>query len=60
MRKLSLKKETLADLSADELDRVVGGLGVTQNSQCFCSDFAACFPTYDCTLRDCVATVSGC
>jgi len=60
MRKLSLKRETLAELSGDDLDRVVGAIGVTQNSQCFCSDFAACFPTADCTLRDCVETAGGC
>jgi hypothetical protein len=57
MRKLSLKKETLVELSPTELDSIVGAQAITKQSQCFCSDFASCFPTaYNCpteTLRAC-------
>ena len=61
MRTLNLKKETLVELSTEELDQVVGGgIGVTkQNTNCFCSDFASCLPTDRCPTEDCVATL-GC
>lgn len=45
MRKLTLKKETLTELSADDLLSVLGGAG-TQTCA-VCSDFASCFPTAD-------------
>lgn len=61
MRTLNLKKETLAELSSEELDAVVGGAQeVTKNSNCFCSDFAPCYPTYRCATLECVATLDGC
>ena len=62
MRKLSLKKETLVELSGEELDSVVGGAQeITKQTNCYCSDFAPCYPTYRCPTLDCVATVAnGC
>lgn len=56
MRKLNLKKETLVELTTEELDAVVGGIGVTQ-SQCV-SGIVSCV-TYRCPTRDCVESI-GC
>lgn len=55
MRKLNLRKETLAELTTEELDAVVGAAqDITKNS-CICSDFQSCLPT-----RDCFETLGGC
>ena len=60
-RTLTLKKETLAALSAGELGLVVGGGAVTNlKTECFCSDFAACGPPEDrCPTTPC-GTLNGC
>ena len=61
MRRLALRKETLAELTAEELDGVVGAAQEVTKTSCICSDFASCLPTYDCpTRRDCVASLGGC
>ncbi len=56
-RKLTLKKETLAELGTDDLAQVVGGQDISRLSGCVqCgSDFQACTPT-----NRCVATLGGC
>jgi hypothetical protein len=61
MRKLTLKRETVSELRDAELDSIVGAAqDITKNGLCFNSDFAPCYPTYRCTLEDCVATVRNC
>jgi natural product precursor len=62
MRKLTLNKESLSELSTAELDQVVGGNAVTNQTNCYCSDFAACLPTSRCvTLAyDCLTQSGGC
>jgi hypothetical protein len=59
-RTLRLAKETLAELTTDDLTRVGGGAvsGVTCLN---CgSDFAPCYPTYRCQTLDCVVTLKTC
>jgi hypothetical protein len=49
MRKLSLKKETVAELTADELDQVAGGSGLSCNVLCAPpSDFMECITGLNC------------
>lgn len=60
-RTLSLKKETLAELSTEDLTSVAGGAELSGLSCPVCSDFAPCYPTYRCpTLNDCVVTIRAC
>lgn len=52
MRKLTLKKETVAELSPAELDAVVGAAGITV-APCI-SGIVACVPTDRCpTFQAC-------
>lgn len=46
MRSLTLKKETLAELGADELALVVGAAQTLKG--CFNSDLRSCLPTDSC------------
>ena len=59
MRKLTLKKETLVELSAEEMTNVVGGYDGPTKPQCV-SGIVACV-TYRCveSLGTC-ASVAGC
>ena len=57
MRKLTLKKETLAELTGEELDRVVGAAQEITKTSCICSDFASCLPSYRCPTQNCIATL---
>jgi hypothetical protein len=57
MRKLNLKKETLAELTAEELDLVVGAANEITQPQCV-SGIVSCV-TYRCpTFRDCQTVVN--
>ena len=56
MRKLTLKKESLVELTGTELDNVVGGV-ISGVSCPVCSDFRACLPP---TLDYCVQTLKAC
>lgn len=50
MRKLNLKKETVAELPAADLGLVAGAAAgdVTKvNTYCFNTDFKVCLPTFD-------------
>ena len=47
MRKLSLKKESLVELSTEELDQVAGGSGLTCFA-CHNSDFMECLTGLQC------------
>ena len=58
MRKLTLKKETLAELSAADLAEVVGAMN--KITQVCGSDLVACVPTYRCPTGDCVASLQAC
>ena len=63
MRKLSLRKETLAELTGEELNNVVGAAQDVTKVSCICSDFAQCLPSYRCPTDGCttvVATLQGC
>jgi nitrate/TMAO reductase-like tetraheme cytochrome c subunit len=53
MRTLSLKRETLAELSNEELDQVVGASGLTCFA-CHNSDFMECITGLNCL------SVGGC
>jgi hypothetical protein len=56
-RALRLSKETLAELTPDDLALVAGAAnGITNVCG---SDFAPCYPTYRCTL-DCMVTLKTC
>jgi hypothetical protein len=57
MRTLALKKEMLAELTTDELSRVVGGQlsGVSCNIACNNSDFQQCL-----TGLNCINTLDSC
>lgn len=55
MRKLSLKKDTLAELTSEELDVVVGASGLACVSNMICqSDFQQCITGLPCL------SVGGC
>lgn len=55
MRKLSLKKDTLTELSTEDLDGVVGGSGLSCISNMICSsDFQQCITGLGCL------SVGGC
>lgn len=59
MRSLSLKKETVAELTAGELDAVVGGADVTGLTRCVCSGVAGCL-TDNCLSQNACFTAQGC
>lgn len=51
-RRLSLKREALRDLTAEELDAVAGG---TLQTKISCLDYITCFPCLRVTLNsDCI------
>jgi hypothetical protein len=58
MRALRLRKETLTELTAEDLTLVVGAM---QEITKYCgSDFAPCFPTYRCPTNDCTQSLQSC
>ena len=58
MRRLALKKETLVELTSEELDAVVAGNNITQQGACV-SGIVSCV-TYRCATYDVCYTLVNC
>lgn len=58
MRRLALKKETLAELGAADLAHVVGGAATKDG--CLTNEVRVCFGTVNCSHLDTCVTAQGC